>query len=331
MNEDQIKMVISGNCQRYPLAQEITNIFPQAKVLCLALPGMTAAADVDAFMIDAGSELDAEMRSDPFLTNQLINALSGSQVWITQGDAPFTQSILAQISPALRPRVIRIPVIGFAAFQPDTCFVVQASDGEARSALVAPVFHSTFVAWAYRRSLPTKTAASLFSDEAYAALGYFDMWDTSLSFLKGAFLKSDLAKDFDHFFLKLKRAGVFMHTFNHPHQEVMMLLAELIASHLVASYPALEKMIPDHTAHHHNILSQTNWPVYPPIANHLGLTGGSYVWQMGAQTIEGVDNFVRAMYQSYRSQAIAPGNLQILNRSLSELDRALMPCVKSGS
>jgi len=303
-----MQILISGNCQRYPLASALARHYPRAQIVALEEP--------------RGIARDAQARS-------LLGALTVARVWVTQGSRADVAH-WTELAGGHRPQVIRVPAIGFAAFHPDICLVANGDGGDGGN-LIAPAFHSAIAAWAYRHSLPTKTACGLFAEQTYCALGYFGAWDASVAFLKRAFMDSDLAQDFDAFFLRLKRGGVFMHTFNHPRQEAMELLGELLAALMEAGEQAPEAAARIAARQDQHVLAQTDWPVYPPIANRLGLAGGSYVWRVGGQTIDGAENFVSALYASYRAQGITPTNLRILNRSLSELDRVLMPCLKAYS
>jgi hypothetical protein len=303
-------ILITGNCQRYPLASALQATYSGLQV-------------VTSDLMQAGSK-----GALPGLAEQIAN----SQVWITQGSQAETAALLDEIKGPW-PRVIRIPAIGFAAFQPDICLVANGTNPA--SALVAPHFHSTIVAWAYRRGLSMTAAIDLFQGLAFEALGYYDAWEHSVRYLQAAFEASDLADDFEAFFLGIKRHGIFMHTFNHPHAIVMGRLGQLIARRLEGFLPqGFEKASPNAQPEglvFENVLSKIDWPLYPEIGAYLGIPGGGYRWHFGAQSILGVESFVRYLYEGYQSQGIAPSDLQILNCSLSQLeqlDRALLPSVK---
>jgi hypothetical protein len=303
-----MQILITGNCQRYPLASALGVIFPYAQIVTTDL---------------------AQTFSDETTSSEL-ELVAGSLVWITQGTSSDAARILSALS-GPKPHVLRIPVIGFAAFHPDICLV---SHGTNQSS-VYPHFHSTIVAWSYRRGLPVKSAMSLFNEQTFEALGYYQAWEQSVQYLRQSFEDSDLANEFEHFFLSVKRHGMFMHTFNHPNTMVIHKLSQIIAKrlnefHLEGLTQELIDVREDDSAFE-NVLSTANWPLYPEIGAHLGIDGGEYCWKFEDQSIVGLEPFIRFMYESYRSQGIAFTDLQILNRSLSQLDRVLMPSVKSSS
>ena len=62
----------------------------------------------------------------------------------------------------------------------------------------------------------------LYNGETYAALGYFDVWRKAVDNLRGRWeLDGYMSDDFRRFFDKIKRGGVFMHSFNHPRVNVV--------------------------------------------------------------------------------------------------------------
>ena len=63
------------------------------------------------------------------------------------------------------------------------------------------------------------------------------------------------------------------------------------------------------------------WPVYPEIANALGVEG-SYCWRIERQEIYGLDKYLKHTFKSYRDQNLNPGDLQIVG-SHRELDQIL--------
>lgn len=287
-----LRIVITANCLRYDIAAQLAKWLPGARIVTGTLP-------------------DPENTT---ATNHLRVLLADADLWLTMGSAEESLQILNGMS-TKKPAVCRIPLIGFAAFHPDVCFAVNADTGEA----TGQVFNSAIGAWAYRQGLSAADAATLFNADHFRALGYFNAWANSVAYLREAFAASDLAEDFAAFFYAVKRNGCFMQTFNHPTPAAIARLCILICQRCGLE-PLSDVPLPLSSSP----ASRLIWPVYPEIAQSLGIAGGSYVWQMDGHQV-GLTLFLQRTFDTYAEQGIAPRSLQLLNRDWAELDKVLAP------
>lgn len=285
------QLLITGNCLRYDIAAQLAQWLPALRIVTVALP------DTD----------------DASAAQQLGGLLAKTDLWLTMGSADETAQLLAGMA-GPKPAVCRIPVIGFAAFHPDICFAVNAQTGEA----TRQVFNSAIGVWAYRKGLTAADAASLFCVEHFKALGYLNAWEPSVRYLREAFATSDLAEDFTAFFYAVKRDGCFMQTFNHPNPAAIARLCALICARCGLQAPSnLPLSVGASPA------SRLIWPVYPAIADYLGIVGGSYVWHLDGRPLHGLEAFLSRSFSAYAEQGIAPDSLQLVNRDMAILDQVL--------
>lgn len=288
------RALISGNCLRYDIAAQLSAWLPGLEVTTGILPDVTDAAGM----------------------RHLSAMLATTDLWIMMGSAEDAEQALAGLPTAetARPAVCRIPVLGFAAFHPDICFAVNGANGHG----AYPVFHSAIAAWAYRHGLSEPETTRLFTTENFKALGYLDAWQPGVAYLKGAFATSDLAGDFNTFFYAVKRMGCFMQTFNHPTSATIAALCALICQRCALRPTSLAALpAKDSPA------SRVIWPVYPGIAERLGVCAGRYVWQIDGVTLDGLSAFLTWTFEQYRAQGIAPGQLRLVNRDEDLMDHAL--------
>lgn len=286
-----LRIVITANCLRYDIAAQLAKWLPGARIVTGTLP-------------------DPENTT---ATNHLRVLLADADLWLTMGSAEESLQILDGMS-TKKPAVCRFPAIGFAAFHPDVCFAVNAETGKA----TRQVFNSAIAVWAYRQSFSAKDAAAWFTAHNFKALGYFNAWDSSVTFLRDAFAASDLAEDFASFFYAVKRQGCFMQTFNHPKPLAIASLCRLICQRT-----GLQTTHQQCVEEGSSPASRLIWPVYPEIAQNLGLASGSFDWLMNGERLSGVDAYLVRTFADYQKQGIAPHALQPLNRDLALLDRVL--------
>lgn len=285
------QLLITGNCLRYDIAAQLAQWLPALRIVTIALP------DTD----------------DASTAQQLRGLLAKTDLWLTMGSAAATQKVLAGMA-SPHPAVCRIPVIGFAAFHPDVCFAVNAHTGEA----TRQVFNSAIGVWAYRQGMHVADASELFNAGHFRALGYFNAWAPSVAYLREAFATSDLTEDFAAFFYAVKRDGCFMHTFNHPTPAAIARLCALICARCGLQAPSnLPLSVGASPA------SRLIWPIYPEIADYLGIADGRYVWHLDGRPLHGLEAFLSRSFNAYAEQGIAPDSLQLVNRDMAILDQVL--------
>jgi hypothetical protein len=281
-------IVVSSNCQTGGVAAALACFLPDATVVPVALPRPDDATSVAAFR-------------DKWL--------GGADAWIVADRPTLIDAILPPGGEG-RLRVVRIPVILFDAFHPDTVYVQSARTGQ----LTSIHYNSAIVAWCYKHGIEAKRVVRLFSPEVYDALGYFDRWRTSVDELRRRFESVNM--DFASFFLSAKRETPFMHSVNHPTSRCLTILARLAARALGADERTTSRAprVPDG-------LADAAWPVYPEIAETYGIAG-EYAWVLAGRRVVGVLPFVEFTFERYAAEDFEPSDIT-MDSGESKLDATL--------
>lgn len=186
-------------------------------------------------------------------------------------------------------QILRYPVTVFRAFHPDLFYVGRKSDGK----LVEPHYNSLICVWSFVNEVSADGAVSLFNAGTFEALGYFDQWNSSVAALQIEYERCGL--DFPRYYLRVKRLGAFMHSFNHPKAQSLVTLARLLACKLGAP-----RSVMDDPVEIADSLASMNWPIYPDIGAVYGLRT-IYAWPAvtpGGPSI-GLQDFVANSYRRY--------------------------------
>lgn len=295
-----MKIVVSSNCQTAGVASALRFFFPASVVrpIPLAAPGNASAI------------------------NHILQELADADFWITSDTTGFAEQGFVQRAGLT---TIRMPVIGFQAFHPDLCYARKISNGE----LTTLHYNSAIGVWAYSKGIDIDVAATLYNQNVYSDLGYFDYWTASKAHLQKLFANSDLTGDeFSRFFVAVQRKGSFMHSINHPKIEALVALARLLALRMgyLGKIWDIDVELPD------ALLDDLVWPVYPEVASSLGLEG-HYTWKMRTTFLNGIHNYLQFTYDNYKKQEILSGDIEIIGSyqgwDLKKLDTVLSREVKN--
>lgn len=258
-------IVVMGDCQTGGVAAALSLMLP-----------------ADAITGEPWSRREAD-------SERIVSALRGADVVVT--------SIPRDAETVLRARghfpdvpQLRFPRILFRGFHPD--IIVPRIEGKAVRLLGVTAYHSATAVWCWRAGLDLERTRTLFTARTFERLGYTRCWRQETARLRARFMDSDLA--FADVFLPLQASGqVFMHTVNHPRIDVLVQVARGLARALGAPEDMVaqpvERMIPDALA------AATVWPVYPGVAEHLGVRGDS-VWRMGNESLS-LDDFLALQFR----------------------------------
>ncbi len=287
-------IVISDHCQTNGVAAALAELLPNDKVTALQLPSVFGTPE-DVF----------------------IPALQGADIWIHAADQAFLDK--HDLNPGTRrgPSQLRLPVVYFSAFYPDTCMLMQLSTGQL---LLHPPISSAITVWAWQHGLLPQDVPALFNKNVFRALGYFDRWASSVEHLRRTFAEAGWAHEFDRFFLNLQRTGNFMHTFNHPKVRVLIGIAKMLAAHLGAGEEVFARQIDVQ-----DILTDVTWPLYPDVADAYGLAGGSYQWRWYGEHQTSVLAYAETSYMAYTRDNLDTRDIQICGVDGATLDRVLGP------
>lgn len=284
------RVLVSGNCQTAGLAAALLRMGAASETHALPLTGETPDA----------------------LRAKLDTLAASTDLWLLSPNNKVGRAA----AQAHGKRVQLLPLIQFGAFQPDICYAWHRGT----RTLTSPHYNSAIVVWGWRNGLDAGATAALFRAETFAALGYFDAWAPGLKDLQRAFADAGLAHRLADWFLAVKREGCFMHSINHPRVDAVVHLARVLAEE--AGLPLRREV---QSGEIHDGLNGTIWPVYPEIAERLGIHGGSYAWKYLTQNrfIDGVEDFVAQAFAGYLRQGLGREDLEITYQDASPIDRAL--------
>lgn len=267
---------------------------------CIA-PGV-AAALAAGWQVREAMPVVAGTVSDEALHAQLAPHAHRADLWFTTPGNRVAQDLFAaQSRPGVR--LFRLPLLQFNAFHPDVCSV----RNRRTQRLSTLPYNSAIAVWGYANGLTVDATAALFQRRSYEALGYLRAWPAAVEALQQAFADSDLAPDFGAWLQNVQRSGCFMHTPDHPRADAVAHLAQLAAQQ--AGLPALASPVPGELA---DGLNGVIWPVYPEIAQELGLGAGSLTWKFVSQHryLHGVEAFVAHSFETWRAEGMAPGDIE---------------------
>lgn len=161
-----------------------------------------------------------------------------------------------------------MPSVIFGGFHPDLCYIQSA-----KGMLKGPLddYHSLIAITAYKQGFSPAKTAGLFRQEVYQRIGYFDVWSAQRTQLLADFSAFDW--DMREAFLRWVRGGVFMHSPNHPHIDVLFDQARMVVEKVLGN--AWDGgFLP-----HDNLASGPAFPVFPEITERLGMMGGAYLFK----------------------------------------------------
>lgn len=260
------RIVVMSNCQTGGLYAALGGMLPDDEVLPIAWLGVEPEG--------------------------LRNVLASADVWVSSLPRAQSEALLHEIGRPTLP-LITVPVVWFPGFHPDVLHVSSPAGGELES-MVGP-YNSAIVVWGWKHGLSAEQILARFNPSVFDGLGYTGWFAGHVDNLRASFQGSDI--DFAGWYLPLARRGPFMLTDNHPRIDALVQLARPVALSLGADptlvASAWEQVIVDG-------LQSTSvvWPVYPGIADSLGLPG-AYVWRRVDGELVGLERFVHETLAGY--------------------------------
>ena len=264
-----MRIVVTSQCQTSGLTVALRMLLPDAEVNPFTYAGLTAVEH-----------------------ETLAQQLTEAEVWVVTAPTSFIETIQG-IADLSHLRILTMPELYFDAFHPDLVYAWLPN----ATTLDTPAgpYNSAIVLWAWRHQLDVSETIALFTPAVFAGLAYTTRWNLSTARMKSDFEAHGL--DYRQFLLPLQRRGVFMHTVNHPRVTALAQLGRLAASRLGARPELLAEPIEDFMTDALMAASAV-WPVYPSIANALGMKG-SYTWKLPDQRVIRLDEFVEGSYEMY--------------------------------
>ena len=231
-----MRITVIGNCQANQLAA------------CLSLFGRDVAAEAQTMrrLDDLRARVES---SDLVLVQPHVDAIEG-------------------LPARLREKIRFYPRVSFSAFQPD---VLPPAGRMKNSPIGRGGMNSRLTLYGWFSALSVGETLSLFREEVFERVGFFDHWDRARKLLLEEGERSELSLESD--FERWAQSGCFMYLPVHPKGYV---LADIAASILKALGIPLDKAdqqdLPDIQK------GRGHWPVYPEIARRLGIEG-DYTFQ----------------------------------------------------
>jgi hypothetical protein len=238
-----MRIVVLGNCQAHGVAHGLAYLLPEA---------MVEVAQVDTAPRSPRAKAAAAL-------------IEGSDLVFAQVFAPPWGPLSYEALSAGPARLVRLPRIIFSGYQPDAVYLKHAG-----RPLASPLgeYHSAIIAAAFSLQVEEADVPTLFNRLVYARLGYLDAFGKARTLLQERTL-GPFGAPFADAFESWHARGPFMHTANHPRGFVLADIARAAAigaGLLPADAPRVTPAF-DHLA------SNTVWPVYPGIAEALGVPG----------------------------------------------------------
>jgi Polysaccharide biosynthesis enzyme WcbI len=278
------RIAVVGNCQTAGIAYGMKVLLPRG--------------GIDFYQVQPRSLTSVERLAATLKTYDFAFCADFPSGFVRGGDSSTLQELVGTI--------VRFPVITFAGFHPDTIYI-QYTSGITRN-LPGPMgpYHSAITLFAFLAGLSAAEANALFHPMIFQRLGYFDIWEPGCTSLlaHAASTGIDLSNDL----LRWTRRGCFMHTVNHPKAYVLFDLARTALKRVAIAPPdinfddyALDPLAGDYV-----------YPVYPPIAEWLGIKGSYLFKQTRAGRQKGGFLLLRQFIEeSYRAYArVKPAMLQ---------------------
>ena len=266
-----MRLIVSSNCVTASLALAMEALVPQSEVVAFSYHDLTEAR-----------------------REHLVSLVRGADVWIAGGLPEFRDDIMRAVDwPTVQ--LVTIPDMVFDAFHPDLVYGWLA-DGLPLQTLAGP-YNSAIALWAMRHNLTAAETVRLFTPEIFDRLGYTRRWQPSIERLN-----IDLGVhgfDYREYILPLRREGVFMHSTNHPTIAAIAQLGRMIARRLGVDEEVLAEPVERTLV---DVLKQVSpvWPVYPSIANSLGVAG-SFTWKAASGHSVRLDDYVAKSLEMFDS------------------------------
>jgi len=271
-----MRIAVLGGCQAHGVAHGLISLLPEAQV----------------------ESFEAVVIRHHGRQAEVAAALRGYDLVFTQdldpGFGPFGTAALQ----AAHPRLRRFPLLAFTGYHPDLIYLKEGED--VRYSPIG-VYHSAIIAGAYSLGVPEADVAQLFNRLIYQRLGYFEAFGKARTLLLRTAQDAyglDLTAEFDRWHAR----GCFMHTINHPKAVALAGMATMLAidAGLVPEGTPAPELSFDHLS------ADVIWPVYPELAEPLGLPGSMLFKRLNRgiepgpnSQIIGLPRLIRESYAMY--------------------------------
>lgn len=282
-----MRLAIIGNCQKDSLAKSVS-------------------------ALNHGFQIDTYMIHDIMANPEQLRSVVETSAFT------FSQLALRDVLPQdLLSKVTYFPNIAFSAYHPDLTFVRGIKIGASQEAVFGPlhIYNSAIALYGYISGKSLEEVLTYYNADVYGRIGYFDQWaDARMQLLaEGEACGMPLGALFE----KWTRGQAFMYSSNHPTLAVM----EDVARELLQRIGMFAFSDSKHELLDDPLKAQPIWPIYPEIAERLGLRG-SLAFKVNEPygPLE-LRDFVRYSYEIYENYDRA--SLESLNVDISDFNEKL--------
>ena len=215
-------------------------------------------------------------------------------VCLTPQDSPFAKSLNKQFPSA---KLRFLPSITFPAYHPDCEYIYKNYGTDSTTTFATPVcghYQSAITFWSWKQGLSKQDTRRLFRYDVYNHLGYFSLFESA----KKRLLQTgrDSLFPLERFLQEWIKCGSFMHSINHPKLFVLAQIArEFLLREGFEPLPHVENYM------HDAFLNHGCWPVYPEVAEQLGISGDSYHFKKAGPELHMVslEEFIDSSFEAY--------------------------------
>lgn len=167
-------------------------------------------------------------------------------------------------------RIVQIPSIHFGGFHPDVVYFATRQNPEMPIFFLKNPTVSAIALWGFLSGLSEKDTLSLYCEDVFEKIRYFDYFDVSSVALISSYKELDIDTKFIERHLASRE--VFMYGPLHPKLSVILSLCFGVCEKLdikpVTTFDSLNNMLPD------PLENEYAWSCFPPLASRLGVPGG---------------------------------------------------------
>ena len=284
---ERMNIVLFGNCQNQQL------------MVGLSLVSM---GTVSVHIIDTNL---------PNANEQLVNHLKMANV-----DAVVTNHnshVVMKLVP--NSKVLVVPTIYFGGFHPDVVYFSDVKTPSKPNFFMNNPTVSAIALWGILQKVPTEKIRSLFDQDVFEKLGYFDYFDISVEAIKKEYLNTEIPLKYIE--RHLASRDVFMYGPLHPKCEVILSLCFAIAEKLnlktACTYESLVDILID------PLKQEYQWGCYPPLADRLGVNGSWFIRHYG-QVFQNLESYISTLRDFIEHHQLRNGAVQMLERDKKRFD-----------
>tara|TARA_R110000868_G_scaffold18003_2_gene78270 strand:+ start:19106 stop:21046 length:1941 start_codon:yes stop_codon:yes gene_type:complete len=258
-----------------------------------------------AVCIDA---LNHGFEIDTYMIHEVMADLDQLHTILNDSAFIFAHTPLRSVVPAeMAHKVTYFPNIAFSAYHPDLTFARACRNGGEPEAIFGPlhIYNSAIAVFGYKEGIPLDEILTFYNADSYARLGYFDQWTNARRELltEGESCGIPLGALFERW----SRNQAFMYSSNHP----ILLVMEDIARELLQRIGMFYFPESKHELLQDPLKAQPIWPIYPEIAERLGLRGSTSFKINDPHGAMDMRDFVRNSYEVFSSYS--PETMESLN------------------